>query len=779
MRKALLAMWPRVLWQRYLLLLLLSLGLFWLLVPSLRFPEWGATVVEDRDGRLLGARVAADGQWRFPGRAAVPEKFEKALLQYEDRWFWYHPGINPLALAGALRHNWQQKGNRRGGSTLTMQLARLSRPPAARRMGVKLLEMAMAIKAEMRYSKRTLLELYAAHAPFGGNVVGLEAASWRYFNQPPAQLTWAEAAALAVLPNSPALVFPGKNESTFLRKRNRLLRRLRDVGEISESTYQLSISEPLPGKPRPLPALAGPFMNRLAGQGGLGKRMRTTLNTALQAQLQSMANRYASRLAFNEVFHLAAVVVEVKSGEVLAYVHASSSPDGAGAEVDIAHAPRSYGSLLKPFLYAAMLTEGSLLPRQWVDDRPVYYDGYMPQNFLKEFDGLVPANEVLSRSLNVPSVNLLRQYGTARFLHQLRQSGLSGFGKPASHYGLSLILGGSEARLWELTGLYAALANRLATAAEQYPVRWLKEGEKGQKTFNTRAFSRASLWFTFQALTENVRPITQTNWEYFPSARRIAWKTGTSFGQRDAWAIGLNADYVVGVWVGNASGEGRPGLTGVQVAAPIMFDMLYALPAGGWFKMPQNEMQERPCCAVTGMPAGPDCGEIRRMLLPPDRGLVLPCTYHKALWLDSSTSHRVDAACYPLDAAKKQVFLVLPPAAAYYYRRKHPAWQAPPPWRDGCSSKGSSTAGQLQLVYPAPNAVLYLPLVRDSVRANLILEAAHQQPAQVLYWHLNQEYIGQTTDFHQMKVQLAPGKYQLSVVDEQGNAVSRNFQVVR
>jgi len=771
--------WSGSRWRRRLFRTFIGLGIFWLLVPTIQFDQPTATVVEAEDGQLLAALVAVDGQWRFPAMDTVPTKFSEALLCYEDRWFYFHPGFNPIALISAAYDNVFTDKRRRGGSTLTMQLARLSRPAQKRTFTTKLVEIAMAVIAEIRWSKPSLLAKYAAQAPFGGNVVGLEAASWRYFNQSPNRLTWAEAAALAVLPNSPALVFPGKNEAIFLRKRNQLLKRMYDRGILQSIDYQLAISEPLPGKPKPLPNLAPHILVKMLKAGRKGERIRTTIQPDLQQKTTQMAARYAAKLAFNEVFNVAVMVLHIPTGEVRAYVNSSAEPNGRGAHVDVIDANRSYGSLLKPFLYAAMVTEGSLLPNQLVEDKPVAFAGFMPQNFLKDFDGMVAADEVLSRSLNVPSVNMLRAYGTGPFLQLLNNFGFSGFKQSADHYGLSLILGGTEAQLWQLGGAFGALAHRLKTGESAYSIRLTQAKNRPLpgSAWNSQGFSRAAIWFTLNAITTNKRPVTQTNFEYFPSSRRIAWKTGTSFGHRDAWAIGVTPDYVVGVWAGNASGEGRPGLTGVLVAAPIMFDLFYLLPENKWFAAPDKELKRLKICKQSGLLVNDHCPQGELQWVQSNTEKAQQCRYHRLIQLDSSESRRVNNLCYDMQWAKERVFFVLPAATAYYFRQKHMTYELLPPWAALCTPDEVQT-NRMQFAYPAEGAKLYLPLARDSVKSRAVFEVHHANPDALLYWHLDQEYVGLTQLHHRLEIAANKGWHRISVVDDAGNSISRKFEVI-
>ena len=459
-----------------------------------------STVVESAEGELLGARIAADGQWRFPPCDTVPQRFATALVQFEDRQFWWHPGVNPGAMGRALVQNLRSGHVVSGGSTLTMQVIRLSRQ-RERTVWQKIVESVLATRLELRCRKRTILALYASHAPFGGNVVGLEAAAWRYFGRPASELSWAEAATLAVLPNAPSTLHLGKGREELLAKRNRLLKRLLEHGDLSADTYEAALEEPLPDAPLPLPSYASHYVERCPK----GVRTRTSLRLPLQKAVSALVDRQSDDLAKEGVADMAAVVMDNASGEIVAYVgNASPERERAGAQVDIAASPRSTGSILKPFLYAAALQEGEILPRTLLPDVPVNLGGFAPQNFDRQFYGAVPANEALARSLNVPSVFLLRQYGVPKFHALLQRAGLSTLTQAPDYYGLSLILGGGEGRLDEITAAYA---------------RTFCHSERSEESL--------SVWYTLEALKEVNRP-DELDWRLIRSVRKAAWKTGTS-----------------------------------------------------------------------------------------------------------------------------------------------------------------------------------------------------------------------------------------------------------
>ncbi|HEX9187047.1 MAG TPA: transglycosylase domain-containing protein, partial [Vicinamibacteria bacterium] len=447
---------------------------FWLLVPVVSFDDPLSTVVLDRDGALLGASIAADGQWRFGVADAVPEKFAAAITCFEDRRFYSHPGVDPLALARALASNLRQGRVVSGGSTLTMQVVRLARKGRPRTLVEKAVEVVLAVRLSLSVSKAGVLGLYAAYAPFGGNTVGLDAAAWRYFGREARQLSWGETATLAVLPNAPSLVHPGRNRGLLLAKRNRLLDALHARGAIDAMTAVLAKREPLPPAPERLPMLAPHLVERVrAGERGRPFRagdaspwVRTTLKRDVQERAAEILRRQRRTLAENGVWNAAALVLDVPTGEVLAYVGNQwpPGPGEHGEHVDVVPARRSTGSVLKPLLFASMLEAGEVLPAQLVPDVPTHVGSFHPENFDRAYSGAVPAAQALARSLNVPAVRLLRAHGVDRFSAVLRRLGVTTLDRPGGHYGLALILGGAEGTLWDVTGVYAGLArSALAT----------------------------------------------------------------------------------------------------------------------------------------------------------------------------------------------------------------------------------------------------------------------------------------------------------------------------
>jgi penicillin-binding protein 1C len=729
----------------------------------------------DREGRLLGGRIAQDEQWRFPRETQIPEKYKVCMIRFEDKRFYLHPGVDLPAVLRSLYINLKAGEILTGASTISMQVIRLAHPGRPRTVGVKVLEALQALKLELVNSKEDILLYYASNAPFGGNTVGLSAAAWRYWNRNPEELSWAESALLAVLPNAPSLMHPGKNRELLLEKRNNLLKLLAAEGALDEMSLSLSLEEPLPEKPLPLPSLAPHLLQRVLLEKGAGTQQKSSLDASLQEMVEEELSRHSKSLKIRGIHNAAVLIADLESGDVLAY--AGNSPDDGsgihGHSVDIITASRSTGSLLKPLLYALSLQNGLILPDQLIKDTPVFLGSYSPENFHRSFDGAVPASQALIRSLNVPFVHLLQEYNYQRFHGELQVLGLS-LPEDADHYGLALILGGAESSLWELTSLFAGLGRRLKNPDDEAPFFDLRY-DPDEKTEHRKSLSpdAASLWFTFEAMKNLVRP--EASWEYFQNNRDVAWKTGTRMGGRDAWAIGVTPQYALGVWVGNADGEGRPGINGLKAAAPLLFDLVRQLPeessaTSDWFDRPLEGMHIEKICTVSGYKAGPYCPSEDRLI--PLKGVsTINCPYHQLVHLDQEELYRVDSRTTPIREMHHQSWFVLPPVQEFYYRRIHNHYKPLPPFK----GKEEENRGLSFLYPPADGIEIKIPRLLGGEKGEVIFEAVLRDSQSLLYWHLDDDYIGFTRYDHQMGIMAGSGQHRVSIVDEKGNSAERSF----
>lgn len=772
----------------YIILFSLALAIgYCFCLPGNLFNEPYSTVLESNKGDLLCASIAADGQWRFPELNEVPDKFVTALVTYEDKRFFSHPGVDILSMGRAMRQNIAEGRIVSGGSTIDMQVIRLHRKETGRTVFEKLAETVLATRLQFRYSKKEILSLYASHAPFGGNVVGLEAACWRYFGREPKDLSWAEASMLAVLPNSPALIHPGKNRDRLINKRNKLLLKLKDIQIIDSLTYALAITEPIPDEPLPLPRIAPHLLLRASSDGLNQQKLRSTIELDLQERVEQILDDHYQRLKGNQIHNACALVLDVETGNVLVYAGNVNSGKAHGQDVDLISAPRSTGSILKPFLYAAMLDEGKILSKTLLPDIPTVISGFAPKNFTKDYDGAVPADKALIRSLNVPAVHLLKEYRYERFHELLRNMGFHSMNKPPDHYGLSLILGGAEGTVWDVTGMYASMSRTL-NHYFNYPGKnrydrndfhspaYISLPAREAVVQETSWLSAAALYQTMDVLKEVYRPGEETGWRYFRSSKKIAWKTGTSFGFRDGWAVGVTPHYAVGVWVGNADGEGRPGLTGTETAAPIMFDIFSQLEGSVWFNQPLPEMTEIAICTKSGQRFGPYCEKSDTVLIGIDGLTSGLCTFHKNIHLSANKKFRVHSECEPLTQVVQQNWFVLPPVQEYYYKSKNITYKSLPPYRTDCQPL--QAVSSMELVYPKPNSRIFIPRDLDGLPGSAVFELAHRSATTTVYWHIDGEYVGSTKKVHHMAVNPTQGKHVLTLVDDAGETLERQFEII-
>ncbi len=767
--------------------LILVCAWFWFCLPSPLFKAHTCTVLEDNTGRLLAARIADDGQWRFPKCKNIPYKFAASIIQFEDREFFAHKGFNPLAFGRALVQNIKERKIVSGGSTLSMQVIRLARKGKSRSIMEKLIEIIYATRLELTASKFEILSLYASNAPYGSNVVGIDAASWRYFGREAEKLSWAEAATLAILPNAPSLIYPGKNQERLLAKRNRLLERLLKAKIIDKETCELSKQETLPGKPFALPQIAPHLLQRAAKEGFEGTRIPSTIDGHIQERVNEIIENHHQLLKANEIHNACAIVLDVNTGNVLAYV---GNTDNTGkpeyqSDVDVIVAPRSTGSILKPFLFASMLNDGELLSTTLIPDVPTQIGGYTPQNYNNSFDGAVPAKRALARSLNIPAVRMLQNYGTEKFNYNLKKLGMTTLTFTPDHYGLTIILGGAEGKLWDITGMYASMARTLNhyttyngkyNAEDIHPPHYTYPKKKKEVETTKQSFiDAASIYFTFEAMVEVSRPDEDAGWKQYTSASKVAWKTGTSFGYRDGWAVGVTPKYVVGVWVGNADGEGRPGLVGIQTAAPILFDIFSILKPGKWFSPPYDEMEKIAICHQSGCRTTEICEPIDTVWIQKSGLSSEPCKYHRLIHLDETGNYRVNSNCEEVNKMKHVSWFVLPPAMEWYYKSKNSSYKESPPFRKDCETSGLKS---MEFIYPKQYSKIYVPVELDGTMGKTVFQVAHRKAGSIIYWDLDGTYIGLTQNIHQMALAPDEGMHKITLVDEEGETVVQQFEIV-
>lgn len=756
---------------------------WWDVLPFPLFTSSYSTVLLDGQDRVVGMTVAADGQFRFPETTHLPLKYTLALITFEDRRFVEHRGVDGLALGRAALSNWRRKKIVSGGSTISMQVIRLSRNNPPRTYWEKFREICLAFRLEQSYSKLRILQLYASHAPFGGNIVGLEAAALKYFNRLPKELSWGEAAFLAILPNAPAL----KNGGILKRKRDKLLEEMYKRHYLSEEDYRLACEEPIPQRAQPTECIA-PHLLAQGVRQRKGRLCPSFLDAGLQQRVNEIVERHSRMLSGNLIYNMAVLVAHIPSGEVRAYVGNSSEREGSrGNEVDIITSVRSSGSILKPALYALMQQNGYILPATLVADIPSRFGGYVPSNFNRSFLGVAPADRALAMSLNIPFVRMLKEYNYSRFYEDLKQLGITSLTRPADDYGLSLILGGAETSLWDLCNMYGGMVSVIRHynecdgsyfSGEYNRLRLWREGTEGrtpEKSVRPQLLEASAIWLTLKALQQVERPEMESGWRNFASRLNLSWKTGTSFGFRDAWAIGVNADWVVGVWVGNADGEGRPGLVGVRAAAPVLFEVVGLLPVTDRLYEPSEEFQEVAVCRQSGYRAGRFCEDADTVKVCV-AGINTPiCPYHRLVYLDSTGLYRVTSECESVDRIQVRPWFVLPPVQEWYYVRSHGDYRKLPPYRSDCQPIFENV---MEMIYPPKDTRVFIPREFGGKKGKVVFELAHRRSGVEVFWHIDDRYIGSTRYVHQMEIDVTEGVHVLTIVDATGNTLRQTFRVV-
>ena len=588
--------------------------------------------VLDRNGRLLRGYLSPDQKrrWRLE-RSQISPALIMAVLQHEDRRFYRHPGIDPLAVMRAAWDNLCTGRVTSGASTLTMQLVRLVEP-RPRSIGYKIYQGWRALQYEALYGKDEILTCYLNLAPYGGNIEGVAAAAEVYFGKPAHELYLAEACLLAVLPQAPGRRQPVTCAAAALEARDDLVDKLAARGVITAAEAAEARATPLPDRLHRPPFTAPQFCDRVRGRHPGRANLATTLDRDLQHRTADLVEEHATRLRPRGIEQAAAVVLRAETGEVLAYVASAGFGETVyQGQVDGVVARRSPGSTLKPFAYALAFDRGLATPTTRLQDVPVQFGDYAPHNFDGRFRGVVSAGDALRTSLNVPAVNLAADLARTDpgGLHAfLRTAGTASLDQPADHYGLALVLGAGEVTLLELASLYATLARGGVYQPVQAVLPPVVPPDAAAARATTdptllarRVLSPEACWLTLNELTGVKRPQAEALWTGARSRTTVAWKTGTSYGHRDAWSVGVVGPYVVAVWVGNFDGRGAPPLVGSQVAAPLLFAISEVLPLdvpGRWLQRPAG-VARRTVCALSGAPAGPHCPPHLRSGLHPRR----------------------------------------------------------------------------------------------------------------------------------------------------------------
>ncbi len=739
-------------------------------LPARRI-AWSASV-EYRDGRPAYVFLSPDDKWRLPvALDGLDPKLVDALVALEDKRFWRHHGVDPIALGRAAISDVIHARRVSGGSTLSMQLARLLEP-RARTIPNKLLDMFRAVQLDLRLSKREILEAYLSRTPYGANVEGVESAAWSYFGHGAQHLTPLEIATLLAVPQGPVRYAPNARNGKRLRqRRDAILAKLIEAEVFSPVDAQAAVSDatPPPDRFRPMPREALHAAVALRARYPHELHIRSTLDAGAQALVEREVHLRAPELQRKGIYGGAVVVVDHRTREVVALVGNLDFTDARhGGQIAMFERARSPGSTLKPFLYALAIDRGLALPEYLVPDIPTAYGTYRPRNFDGDWAGLVTLRDALSRSLNLPFVDLLQQLGVEPFVAELGRMGVALARVAPGQYGLSLIVGGIELTPLELAGLYATLAEdgvaRPLRLVATDPIRGTQP-----------IFGAGAAWLTRQALALKDRPDFPKRRDVIGVPPEIHWKTGTSFGFRDAWAVGSGPAYTAVVWTGNVDNTPSAELVGSEAAGPLLFDVLEGLGKRARPAVPPvpDDLTEVEVCAYSGHIPGEGCDHRIRVRAPLHAVPTSPCPYHQAYDVDRATARAVLPSCRALGRTyDRKNFVVLPSAVTAWLTGRSRAVPEAPVFADGCADANGSppqittpTEGQIVQLLPGVPATHQLVPLSASTRAPKVS------------WFVDGTLIGTAPSSERLFWTPTPGKHVVVVADDAGRKARRSLEV--
>jgi penicillin-binding protein 1C len=699
-----------------------------------------ATVLEGRDGNTLHAWMAQDQQWRMKARLdEISPELKKAIVYKEDKHFYHHPGINPLALGRALVNNIFYARRTSGASTITMQVARML-DPKPRTYFNKSIEMFRALQLEAHYSKDEILQLYLNIVPYGSNIQGVKAAALLYFNKTPDHLSLAEIAALSIIPNRPNSLVLGRDNPLIVQQRNKWLNRFLNDKVFTPSTITDALAEPLTARRHNAPNAVPQLAWRLKKQRPLISGLHSAIVPSMQQKAEEIVKNYMNELKRSNINNAAVLIVNNKTHQVVTYIGSSEFADAYHyGQVDGVRALRSPGSSLKPLLYALCFDRGLATPKTIIADIPINIHGYMPENYDQAFRGNVTVDYALSHSLNIPAVKLLEQEGTENFIRKMSDAGFTSVWLRRKDLGLSIILGGCTVRLEELVALYSAFANN----GQYFPLQFIIDSTGGRKANapGVQVISPASCYMLTRVLTELHRPDLPNGYDQARSLPRIAWKTGTSYGRKDAWSIGYNKQYTIGVWLGNFSGMGVPDLSGSTTATPLLFQLFNAIDhnAGAdWLEQPA-ETAFRLVCAETGKVPNDFChNQIMDYYIPGISGNER-CDHFQEIYLSADEQFSFCTSCLPPAGYKTKLLRNIPADLTAYYDAAHITYSRLPQHNPMCTRTFHDSP---PVITSLTNGKTYLIMKKELQKLQLSCTVAGD--VHKVYWYVNDKFFSAT-----------------------------------
>jgi penicillin-binding protein 1C len=746
--------------KRLVILSVLSFILFLLL--NLIFPLHDrisySTIVTDADGELVHAFLSDDDKWRMKTELEeISPLLRKTILAKEDKYFYYHPGVNVFAAGRALFNNLLSMKRTSGASTITMQVVRLLEP-RPRNLVSKTVEVFRALQMEWKYSKEEIFQMYLNLVPYGGNIEGVKSASLLYFKKNPDHLSLAEITALSIIPNRPSSLVMGKNNDRITVERNRWLNRFAKEGYFSNEEINDALAEPLEARRMAVPRLIPHLAQKLRSTAG-GHHIKTNIRMNTQLKLEKITEDYIRALRLKNIHNAAVVVIDNRTQNVIAYLGSAQFGDTSdGGQVNGAAAIRQPGSTLKPLLYGLCIDEGQLSPKTMITDVAVSYQGYAPENYDQKFNGLVTMEYALDHSLNIPAVRAFNQLGKETLVETLVNCGFRQVEKDRNKLGLSMILGGCGASLEQLTGLFSSFAHEGLYSKPHFI-------QQDTGTKKHRILSPASSFMITEILSKVNRPDFPLNWTATERMPKIAWKTGTSYGRRDAWSIGYNRHFTIGVWVGNFSGTGVAELSGAQTATPLLFKIFNTIDYDSnteWFS-PPPDCELRQVCAETGLPPGPLCTQLVSDYFIPLISTTSYCQHIQEVKISADGSSSYCASCAPAAGFRKKHYRVVKAEMENYYVENGIAYERIPPHHADCEKifRGNGPA----ITAPAGGHEYFLD-PKDP--EPILLTARAGNDVSMLYWYVNDQFLKSAKPGEKQFFIPREGPVKISCTDDKG-----------
>ncbi len=713
-----------------IVVILISSILFYIalyLIPLPQFKSYSKEIYS-AENELIAVYLTNDDKWRMQVKIdEVSSELTRAILEKEDKWFYYHIGINPISLVRATIVNIISGKRKLGASTITMQIARMINY-SERTYWNKLLEMFLAIRLEMHFTKDEILELYMNYLPMGGNIEGVKSASYIYFNRPPSQLSLSQAIVLTLIPNNPNKLRLDKNPNYVKIIRDKWIKRFLKREIFSQEDLYSALNEELPEQRYNVEITAPHFCHRVRMM-SKNNIIRTTLELPIQSKVEKLLRKHVEKLKIKGITNGAVLVINNSTHSVSAYCGSADFDDKQNSgEVDGILAWRSPGSTLKSGLYALAFDIGFLTPKMKLLDIPTDFDGYIPENFSLDYKGEVTVEYALRHSLNIPAVRLLKEIGLSEFVGHLSDASFDLIAKNRNNIGLSMILGGCAVTLEQLTRYYGSFANE----GKYYDIKYIAGGT----VFSKKIFSSGAIYIISEILSNNERSDFPNELLYWTKLPKIAWKTGTSYGKRDAWAIGYNTHYTVGVWIGNFDGKGSPYLVGSETALPLLFEIFNAVDYGNkeWFKKP-NSVESRYVCSETGLILDDSCKNLiyDYHIVGVSHNRI--CELYKDILTDSLGNIQYCKDCIPNDKYKVVMFPFYNPELLMWFNSKGIKNDLPPPHNPNCPQKLSGLGPQI--VSPSVSWEYYID---NNAKQEIMLQAVSEAGVFRHYWYIDEKY---------------------------------------